>query len=269
MMKFLKNLWGGVTTIYDWLFPEFETFSDNEAGDLIRRYLIRQSWFDLICSHWSEQGFLNKLFYATSSILIGGLIGIVVGAPTILVIFTSVLVGLAHTLMMTHEKTRRARAKFFAEESLALGEILQESTNFFKLATAEVSGVSQELKSLAEDIKQHAIDVDAEVHKVKEECTVLAGTVNEIHLQEERLVLEQERAGSSYAKIAEHLQMCDKSIIDIMTISPDFKKAVADFSQTVRNMELTHQKLFQAVDSISLLYWPVSRLAFKSHLYQA
>ncbi len=51
-MQFLKKLWFGVTSIYDWSFPAFEEFPDNEAGDLMRRYMARKSWFDAISSNW-------------------------------------------------------------------------------------------------------------------------------------------------------------------------------------------------------------------------
>lgn len=251
-MQFLRNLWSGITSIYDWFSPDFETFPDNEAGDLMRRYMARKSWFDEISSNWCERGFFNKLFYSLCTVLIGGLIGVVLGAPTIIAISIAVLICLAHTFLIAHEKNRRAGAKIFAEESLGLSEILQDSTSFFKSATNEVSYASQELKALAKDVKEHSIAVGIEAEKVKEESADLSGAVVGIQAETSQLVLRQGQVSSSFEKIAAHIDMCDKSIMQAVEVSNNVGQAVACFSETVRTLEHTHHKFSYAVDTFCL-----------------
>lgn len=251
-MQFLKNLWFCVNSIYDWLFPDFEAFPDNEAGDLMRRYMDRKSWFDAICSNWCERGFFNKLFYSLSTVLTAGLIGVILGAPMIIAISVAVLICLAHTFLIAHEKNRRAGAKIFAEESLGLSEILQESTNFFKSATHEVNHASQELKALAKDVKEHSIAVGIEAEKLKGEGVDLSGAVVGIQAQTSQLVLRQGQVSSSFEKIAAHIDMCDKSIVQAMEVSNNIGQTVAGFSETVRAVEHTHHKFVDAVDAFCL-----------------
>jgi methyl-accepting chemotaxis protein len=252
MMQFLRNLWSGITSIYDWFSPDFETFPDNEAGDLMRRYMARKSWFDEISSNWCERGFFNKLFYSLSTVLIGSLIGVIFGAPTIIAISVAVLICFAHTFLIAHEKNRRAGAKIFAEESLGLSEILQDSTNFFKTATNEVSNASQELKALAKDVKEHSIDVGIEAEKLKGESADLSGAVVEIQAETSQLVLRQGQISSSFEKIADHIDMCDKSIVRAMEVSNNVRLAAVSFSEAVQTLEHTHNKFSHAVDTFCL-----------------
>ena len=251
-MQFLRNLWSGIMSIYDWFSPDFETFPDNEAGDLMRRYMARKSWFDEISSNWCERGFFNKLFYSLGAVLIGGLIGVVLGAPTIIAISAGVLICLTHTFLIAHEKNRRAGARIFAEESLGLSEILQDSTNFFKSATTEVKHASQELEALAKDVKEHSISVGIEAEKVKGESADLAGAVVGIQAETSQLVLRQGQVSSSFEKIAAHIDMCDKSIVRAIEVSNNVGQAVVGFSETVRTVEHTHHKFSHAVDTFCL-----------------
>lgn len=251
-MQFLRNLWAGITSIYDWFSPDFETFPDNEAGDLMRRYMARKSWFDEISSNWCERGFFNKLFYSLSTVLIGGLIGVVLGAPTIIAILVAVLISLGHTLLITHEINRRAGAKIFAEESIGLSEILQDSTNLFKSATNEAKHASQALNELAKDVKECSIAVGIEAEKVKGEGDDLSEAVVEIKVETSQLVLRQGQVSSSFEKIAAHIDMCDKSIVRAIEVSNNVGQAVANFSETVQTVELTHHKFSHAVDTFCL-----------------
>ncbi len=251
-MQFLKNIWFGIISIYDWLFPDFESFPDNEAGELMRRYMARKSWFDAISSSWCEQGFFNKLFYSIITVLIGGVIGVVLGAPTIFSILAAVLICVAHTFLIAHEKNRRAGAKIFAEESLALSEILEESTNFFKSATTDVNHASQELKILAKDLKEHSVTVNIEAEKVKEEGAVLANVVGVIQTETDRLILQQAQVGSSFEKIAAHIDMCDKGIVEAIETANSVGQVVTGFSDAVRGIEHTHNKFSHAVDTFCL-----------------
>jgi hypothetical protein len=57
---------------------------------------------------------------------------------------------------------------------------LQESTNFFKSATTDVSHVSQELRLLAKDVKENSTVVGIDAEKVRGERIGLAKAVDEI-----------------------------------------------------------------------------------------
>ena len=50
----LKNVW-------TWLFPEKESYPENESGEFIRRALAAKSWFDTLSSSWVEQPFVQRL----------------------------------------------------------------------------------------------------------------------------------------------------------------------------------------------------------------
>jgi len=258
-MEYIKSLWSTINSIYtsikaifNWIFPQFEDFPDNEAGELMRRYMAKKGWLDEISSDWCARSFFNKLLISVGIVLSSGLVGLILGAPTIIIILSGILIGLSHTLLVAHEHHRRECAMLFAEEALALNEILQDSINFFKSATDKINEAAKELKTVADDINENSAVVGKETEKVKEENAAIIQIIEELQAETPQLTLLQEEVISNFAKIEAHVKDCDKTLTVSAAASDSLGRAASDFSSTVQGIENSHNKFSHAVDKLCL-----------------
>lgn len=252
MLQFFKKLWTDIISFTNWSSSDFGDFPQNEVGDLMRRYIARKSWFDTISSKWCELGFLSKFASATTAILFAGVIGVVAGAPIIISVTTALFICLTHFLFIAHEKNRRAGAKIFAEESIELSQILQESTDCFKSVTKELTHTSEELKALAADTKEHSTVIDIESKKVKEEGDSLARAVDLIQVETSHFVSQQKQVMLNFEKIAQNIDACDKSIALSSDVVNGIGQTADGFSTAVRDMDHAKNKFSHAVDAFCL-----------------
>lgn len=252
VIQFLNKAWSNIKAVTHWFSHDFEEFPPDESGELMRRYMMQRSWFDKICANWNTRSVFEKSTTIFSIVLISGLVGIVLGAPTILALSAAFLSFITHSLLVSHEQKRRYRAKIFAEESIHLNTTLIENAALLTSAVNEVKDASQKLKTATDDISKHTVEINTETHKIQEENAAIATVIDKVNASSSRLLAQQEIVELSLENMAQHLKACDTSISQSAVAISDIGHAAADFSKTVQISQQTHDKLSGAVNEFCL-----------------
>lgn len=273
-MDFIIKLWSNINAIYtriksiiNWLFPSFEKLPDNEAGELMRRYLAKKGWFDEISWYWCDLSFINRLIISVGIVLSSGLVGLILGGPTIISVLSAILISLTHTLLVAHEHHRRECALIFGEEALALNEILKESIKFFDSATKEVGDAAKELKTIADDLNENSAVVEKEANKVKEENVAIVQIVEELQAVTTQFISQQEEVMAGFANINAHVKKSDEIFKESLEATDNLGRAAGDFSDTVQEIQNSHQIFTHAVDKFCLFV--NAKIQSKSSHFQA
>lgn len=262
IFSFFTTSWSVIKWVFNWFLSEpEEVFPANESGDIMRRYMAQQSWFDKISSNWVKLYFYEKATYIIGLSLISGLVGLILGAPTLLAISSVFLSFIGHTLLVSHESNRRNRAKIFAEESIALNDALKETNAFLQETASKLEQSSQALKEQTEGMKEASAALSAETQGVHERNDVLTAMVDEVKTKESHLGEQQAVVISSFETISRHLNECDKSITQTQATVVEIGQATAEFSATVKDMQRSHDSFTRATDTFCLFVNDQARAA--------
>ena len=77
----LPNIIAKSREFINWFSPSHAPYPANESGDIMRRAMANNSWFDQISSSWESRSFWNKAATLIGLTLFSGVIGLFLNAP--------------------------------------------------------------------------------------------------------------------------------------------------------------------------------------------
>lgn len=247
--KFFYTLWFNLKELLNWFSPHHEHFPSDESGELMRRYMMQQSWFDRMSSNWFKQPFLNKVAYWFGVTLAAGLFGVILGSPIFLACTTGFLSLMVHHFFIKHEKNRWQRAKIFAEESIDLNKTLQNNKELFVDAANELSQATQELKEQTEIIQTQAVVLDTESKKIREQDEILVSVIDEVAHKERELIEQQNLASSSFKQMSKHLVEYKKVVLASSEAVHQWENTSSELLETSKELQHSHDKFSNAVNN--------------------
>ncbi|KTC66340.1 Uncharacterised protein (plasmid) [Legionella adelaidensis] len=241
-----------LTALSLWFYPLENDLPNDESGELIKRYLMHKSWFDKLTSSWVDKPIFEKLVYLVGAILLSALIGVVVGATTVLVLTTVALSLLIHGLFYTHEQHRHLGAKIFAAEELAAIEDLKASEQMFNNATSKLDAVVIELTDQPLILQEQAAKLDLERQKITTQNNALSIIVEAVETETTHLVDQQRAVNQEFSTISRHLQQYDHQITSSKDKLSAAEDAAVSFSSAVQELQQSQKEFSQAANRFCL-----------------
>lgn len=232
--------------------PTLEKFNHNESGELMRRYMARQSWFDKISYEWTHQSIFQKATIIIGITLFSGLVGVFFGAPTIIALSAGFIALTMHSLLVSHERKRQASAKNFAEEAIALNEDLRQSKKVLDEKIVALAKQVQELQQKNNNVNVQISLLTAENIKITQQNHELVAQTQRLKAETANLTEQQATAAVRFKQVSTQLEACSKEVVQTTTNVMTLKEVVSDFSKIVKDTRHSQVVLSQAANSFSL-----------------
>jgi len=226
-----------------------EPFTQDESGELMRRYMANQNWFDKISYIWTNQSFFQKTIYIIGITLLAGFIGLFIGSPIILAVFIGFIALTFHSLLVGHEQNRQANAKLFASEAITLNAELRESKRVFNEKIIELTQQVQSLQDNNATMSKHVSKLEEENEKITHQNEELIAQTNRLKEKESVLVAQQNAVEVKFKEIFNHSDNCSREISRTTEIVATIGKNGAELSEVVMNAKKSQLIFSQAVSS--------------------
>jgi methyl-accepting chemotaxis protein len=237
---------------FSWLSLGKMEYPPDEAGELMRRYMAKKSWFDTISGWWCERSFFTKTVIITGLTLVAAGIGFLIGAVLGLTLSTAILSFIAHKLLMSHEHHRREKGKIIVAEAVALTVELKASQDFFKKATIDVRAAAEELQASSKEMKEQAHRITVETEAVHQANEGLLPLVDEIKTGTATLLEHEAEATAHLETMAGDLRGTALAISHTTERVEAVTIAAEGFSTTVLGMQQSERVFSEAVSRFRL-----------------
>jgi methyl-accepting chemotaxis protein len=229
-----------------------ETLPPDESGELMRRCMEPKSWLDKLASNWSKRSFLEKTGYMVGINLTSGFIGLVVSAPTLIMLAAIFLSSIVHMLLVSHHKNRLNGAKLLVTETVALNVTLRENKKMFGEEIATLRQAIKDLKAQSDTFKGQVNLLDVENKKIQETNNELLGVTTILqskvgHLNEQQTLVE-----SNFKTLSVHLSECDQKITQSIAAVATVSYNASQFSESVDSMQQQQRVFSEAVNRFCL-----------------
>ncbi len=235
-----------------WLFPGRRIFSENEAGNLMRRTLAQKSLIDTLSSGWVELSTWRKVFIVTGTTLIMGLIGIFASAPLFCALSALFICISAHILFVSHEAHRWDAAKLMAEETIALNKELKANKELFDNGVKIVNEVAEQIEEHTESLKEQATIVEEAAEIVQQNTEKLTECVEEVNEVAQDLIGHAQNLGNALDSTAGTLtkinEVLDSAIQPIESLSETAKQ----FGEAAQGINSSQQEYSEHVKKFGL-----------------
>lgn len=236
-----------VGRFFSWFSLGKMEYPPEEAGELMRRYMAKKSWFDNISAWWCERSFLVKTALVVSVTLVAAGIGLLAGAALAFTISTMILSIIVHKLLISHEHHRREGGKVIVAEAIALTVELKISQDFFKKATIDVRAAATELQASSKEMREQAHRLTVETEKVHQANEALVPLVDEVKTGAAVLLEREADATSHLESISGDLKGAALVITHTTARAEAVTIAADEFSVTVQGMQQSQRVFSDAV----------------------
>lgn len=240
--SYYSRTWQGVRQSMSWLwaipnalYQGFAWFSskridwpDTEEGRLMRDAVRPNSWFDKSTTLWVESPFWIKVGALTLFSVMGGLLGLFVGAPVLASLTTFILGVFVHGALGAHHHHRVEHVQRLMKESIAVRKEVKETV----LATQRQ--VIAQMEAHKKGVAEHVAALAQEANSVHEATTHLVAQVDEVdktnkelhavHTQLHTTVDELHEDAKVFAVITEEVKAHHEGVhhaVDAFKISVD------------------------------------------------
>ena len=253
LMKILYAIIQMFQTVAGWFSsPSAESFTQDESGELMRRYMARQSWFDKISYDWTNRSFFQKATFIIGLTLFSGLIGLFLGAPTIIALSVGFISLTLHSLLVSHEQDRRASARIFAAEAVALNTDLRESKKVFNEKVVELSNHAQELQNINETANNQLSLLKSENQKIIQQNAELIVQTDSLKIKAAELTEQHTAVEVKFKEMSTHLENCSQEVVRTTGTVATIGNTVSDFSVAVKDIRQSQTVFSQAANSFCL-----------------
>lgn len=234
--------------------PDFD-MPDNEAGELMRRYLAHQSWFDSLSAKWTGTSFISKAAWIAGTASACALIGVILGSPLILALSALTLSLVVHAFLVAHETHRLKGAKLFVAEHIDLTKVLTDSQVQLDEANQALDLAVETVETKDKELAQKLLGLKAQQQRLEQANDKLDVQVDEVEAETGRLVSQENlvtqavtdwgdeinkgtqavcSASEQVNTIEQSITKFSKTVIDAKKSQKDFSNAVSEFSVFVR-----------------------------------
>ncbi len=247
--RFFIWIWSKCQVLASWFYSHQEEYPPDEAGELMRRYMAKKSWFDKITSGWCEQSFWSKITYAAGFILVAGLVGLLAGASFLFVLTAVALTIITHTLFAAHERNRWEGARIFAAESIALNASLKKSEEFFNEVTSDLCSTHTTLKFECDALKEQVVALDVESEVVHQQNEVLITVVDDVEKETSGLLYQEKLIKEEFEAVSQDLDAYHQAIKQSKDKVDNIGAAASQFSGVVLDMQQSQHRFSDAVNN--------------------
>lgn len=248
-MNFFIWLWSKTKEGIAWFTQSTRDIPPNESGELIRRYLAYKNWYDQISTLWVEQSFWKKGTIILGVSLFSGLIGLVVGVPTLFALSALFISLVVHTLFVANESHRWNGAMLFSAEAIALNKELEASKLLLEKATSSANDAAHELNNQSNKLKEQASQLDLEGKLINQQNIKLITIIDEAKRGTNDLLTQENIAQEKFELMANDLNLCDQAISQSTTKVNALGDTVSQFSDAVVDIQQSQKKLAIAVSN--------------------
>lgn len=248
--RFFIWIWSKCQALASWFYSHQKEYPPDEAGELMRRYMAKKSWFDKITSGWCEQPFWVKITSAAGFVLVAGLVGLLVGASFLLALTAVAVTIITHTLFAAHEKNRWEGARIFAAESIALNASLKKSEEFFNEATSDLHATHTILKFECDALKEQVVALDVESEVVHQQNEVLITVVEDVERETRGLVYQEKLIKEEFEALSQDLDAYHEAIKKSKEKVDHIDTAASQFSGVVLDMQQSQHKFSEVVNNL-------------------
>ena len=232
--------------------PINELYANDESGELMHRYIDYKSWFDRLTSWWVTKPALEKLLFLLVVTIVSCVIGLALAAFTVVVLATSSISLMLHSLFYAHEQHRHLGAKVFAAEQIASIADLEVSQQFFEGATSKLSGQVEQLGCQQQALKEQSARLESESQLIAIKNQTLITLVDGVETQTTRLVEQQRTADKALATIIVQAQDYEQHLVQSIASVSAVGNSAAQFSGAVHEIQQSQQCFAQAVTQFGL-----------------
>ena len=253
LMKILYAIKQMFQTVAGWFSsPSAENFPQDESGELMRRYMARQSWFDKISYDWTNRSFFQKATFIIGLTLFSGLVGLFLGAPTIIALSVGFIALTLHSLLVSHEQERQASAKIFAAEAVALNTDLRESKKVFNEKSVELGNHAQELQKINETANNQLSLLKSENQKIIQQNSELISQTESLQTKAAELTEQHTAVEVKFKEMSTHLENCSQEVVRTTATVATIGNTVSDFSEAAKDIRQSQTVFSQAANSFCL-----------------
>ena len=258
----LQNQWGFIT-FFLWAWSKFNEikawfrttkmeYTDDEAGKLMRRHMEHKIGYDHITSWWCDQSFWKKSTYIVGVSLSAGLLGLFVGAPTLLALSAAFFSIACHTLCVSHEESRRERARELVEETIALHDRLRASQLVLDEASHTLNDANKGVEQVRDELRQQVALVDIEAQRVHQATDVIVTIVDEVKDATCLMVTQEQAVATNFESIAVNLTAVRQAIEETTAQVQGIGEAAQQFSESVQEVQESSKGFTTAANRFSL-----------------
>jgi ribosomal protein S20 len=232
-----------------WLTPKQMDYPDNESGELLRRAMIPQSWFDRLSAQWEEQPMEVKLSVFSGVVFFFGFIGIFSGVAALLSLSAlASFIGI-HSALVSHQLQRIKHAQKMVKETGKLIDDLEECKHDVEASADQINNlINIELRPQSEDIKHCAQDINCQSDALHETTAQIEKETLTHSVQ--ALAIEQEEVIAEFKKAQEYVQQVDKAAEITLLHTNKMKQSTARFNQSVNKIQKSQQEYSELTEEI-------------------
>ena len=268
-IRFCLWAWSKFKEVKDWFRTTKMEYKDDEAGALMKRHMDHKIGYDHITSWWCDQSFWKKSSYIIGSSLSAGLLGLFVGAPTLLALSVAFFSITCHTLCVSHDESRRERSRELVEETIALHEELRASQIVFDEASHVLDDASKGVEQVRDELREQSSLVEAETQRVHQATDVLVTIADEVKDVTCLLVTQEREAVAHFESIAVDLvatrQVIQETTVQIEGIgasAQQFSESVQEARESIRGFTAAANRFSLFVDETILAKPPIRNTDF-------
>lgn len=196
--------------------------------------------------------FFQKTTFIIGVTLLSGIVGLFLGAPTIIALSVGFISLTLHSLLVSHEKERQESSKIFAAEAIALNTELRESKKVFNEKIVELSAHIQELQNKNESVNNQLSLLKLENQKVIQLNGELILQTESLKVKTAELTEQHTAVEIEFKEISAHLGSCSQEVIRTTATVATIGNTVSDFSVAVKDIRQSQTAFSQAANSFCL-----------------
>jgi len=245
-------IWSNFKSIFNYFSSTKIEYSADEVGALMRSHMENKNIYDKITSWWCEQLAWKKATYIVGFTLSSGVVGLFVGAPTLLAFSATFISFLGHGLFKSNENSRKERATDLVKQTIELEEEARVQATFFNEASQELTATTTEVKPLIEELSEQAVSLGIEVKAAQESTDVIVTIIDEVKVATDNLITQERAAAVHFEALAFDLESMDRAIEQTTVKIEGIGAAVGQFSEVVLDVQESGKEFKTAVSSFSL-----------------
>jgi hypothetical protein len=231
--------------------PKYQ-YPEGDEGLLMRRHMAHQSWFDSLSHRWFETSFFTKTIYFLAVTLTSAWLGLLIGAATLFVLTAGVVFALTHTLLSSHETSRRAGAELAAKENISLAKQLSDSKQLLDRATAQSNQEAANLHQQAEAVVIEIGSLDTQTRLIEQRNEQLSDVIITIEEETTALCDKERLARKELEDLSDELGHCKDTIHQSAHQIEAFEDSLAKGTIIADKALKNQERLSAAIDRFSL-----------------
>ena len=219
-----------------WIRPLFsrtpQSFTDDEVGQRMRRFMEKATWFDRLSAWWFDRPWSVKIGAILGITLIGLLVGFAAGFPLFMGVGALLFGFIGHQMLVSHTQSRYAAAKAFAIETQALSDALKASKALLDNAIVQWTATTGQLQTQGAALQTQSDQLSHQQEKIQALTLRLEETRAALEESTQRLARQEVAAADALESTTRAVAQCRQAIDESTTQVRTLEGAMTELSRT-------------------------------------